>query len=246
MKKIPLTQGKFAIVDDEDYEWLSKRKWFSWERPGQSGYAVGHGKESRNEKMHRLVAEKIWGKMAVEGKEIDHINRNGYNNSRLNLRLVSRGENQQNTSPQKNSVSKYKGVWRHKEREKWVASIKKEGRKHHLGLFDNEIDAAEEYDRAACYYYEYPYLNFPENRQKYIKLGFSICERRQERRRLSSKYQGVSWAQTKQKWLVTIQSRGRSYFLGLFNDEIDAACAYDIRAQKLFGDKAQLNFPKNN
>ena len=85
MKEIPLTRGKFALVDDEDYEWLSQWKWYC----STTGYAV-RGCKNRILYMHREIAK------TKPGMLTDHINRNKLDNRKENLRFCSHRENMKN------------------------------------------------------------------------------------------------------------------------------------------------------
>ena len=158
-RRIPLTQGKFAIVDPEDYERLAKHKWQASRFP-RSYYATrcvsfGNGRQ-KNIQMHRQII-KIEG-----GFCCDHINHNGLDNRKVNLRQASRAQNCWNKRKQRgNHSSGFKGVSWFKRENKWQARIQVNGRKIFLGSYKNEIDAAKAYDRAAIKYYrEYAVLNF--------------------------------------------------------------------------------------
>ncbi len=158
MKKIPLTQGKFAIVDDIDYSFLMQRKW----RFNQ-GYAVRSSRKSEglNKRiailMHRVVLSRKLGHSNFE--ETDHKNQNELDNRRGNLRPSSRLENSAN-SKSRPGTSKFKGVYWNKLNKKWCAQIKFDGKKKHLGYFTDEVEAAKEYNKAALKYFgEFAYLN---------------------------------------------------------------------------------------
>lgn len=132
MKKIELTQGRCAVVDNEDYDRLNKFKWH---------YSQGYASNSRSvkkslgkqgpESMHRLVLN------AKEGEEVDHINRNPLDNRRKNLRIVTRSQNNRNRGG--------KGYSFHKKRKKWEAQICINRKIKHLGYFSTEIDARKAY-----------------------------------------------------------------------------------------------------
>jgi hypothetical protein len=157
MKQIPLTQGKFATVDDEDYDRLIKYKWFVLK-----GYAARKirsrrsGKEIINKTiyMHRELIN------ASSEMQVDHINLDKLNNSKANLRVCTRYENQLNKSLTKNNTSGFKGVsWRKKDK-KWKAQISVDKKTIFIGLFDNIIDAANAYDLEAIKYFkEFAFLN---------------------------------------------------------------------------------------
>lgn len=146
-KKIPLTQGKFAIVDDGDYEELSQYKWY-FHAEGKTGYAIRQIRLSSGKwssvKMHRQIME------ATPENEIDHIDGNGINNRRSNLRFCSRSENMRNISVRKDSLTGYKCVAR--SGRKWYAYISVNGRRQYLGIFPNRELAALAYNQAAIKY----------------------------------------------------------------------------------------------
>jgi hypothetical protein len=160
-RKIALTQGKFAIVDAEDYEELAKYKWFAV-RYELGCYAVRavKAKESRGKertvRMHRAILG------VPKGKIVDHINHNGLDNRRANLRVATRRENSWNKRKQRgNCSSQYKGVTWLKSEGKWQARIVCKGRAIFIGYFDDEKAAARAYDaRAAELFGEYAAPNF--------------------------------------------------------------------------------------
>jgi len=161
MKKIPLTQGKYTIVDDEDYESLSQHKWYAKKQSG-TYYAVRNvtvsTKKQKTIRMHRVIMD------APSGMEVDHINHDGLDNRKsINLRLCDKHGNQRNQRIRKGTTSKYKGVHWQKEGRLWVAQAKRDGKQYYLGCSKNEIVAAKKYDTfVKDHYGEYAYLNFPE------------------------------------------------------------------------------------
>ena len=143
MKRIPLTQGKFAIVDDEDFEYLSQFKWCA-SKNGNRYYA----KRSIWENGRRFLLPMQNAIMGVpHGVIVDHIDQNGLNNTRHNLRVCTRAENNYNKGKQKNNTSGFKGVSR--DRRKWCAVIWMNRTRKHLGFFSTPEEAARAYDAAA-------------------------------------------------------------------------------------------------
>ncbi len=158
MKKIPLTQGKFALVDDEDYDWLMQWKWCA--QKSHHTYYARHF-ESRSEKtgkrkllsMHRVILN------VPQGMDTDHRNHNGLDNRKHNLRACSRRENGYNQLRRTNTKSKYRGV--DSSGKRWRARIRENGKQVHLGCFNTEAIAARVYDeRAARVHRDYVCFNF--------------------------------------------------------------------------------------
>lgn len=133
MKSIPLTQGKVALIDDEDLLKLSKYKWYA-HKDGKTWYAERHSErvngKSHKIKMHRCIIT------PPHGMEIDHLNGDGLDNRRENLRVVTHRINLQNRHDTK--TSKYPGVSWDKNKQKWRADIRIDGKRHHLGLYRDE------------------------------------------------------------------------------------------------------------
>jgi hypothetical protein len=161
MKQIPLTQGKFALVDDEDFEFLNQFKWHAY-KSRNTYYAGRKLRLGVNKRQIIIMHRQILG---LEDPSIkgDHIDHNGLNNQRCNLRMATNAENCKNQKPKNGYSSKYKGVCWHKRDNKWNATIFAEGKKKHLGYFIDEIEAAKAYDSAAkIYFKEFACLNFKD------------------------------------------------------------------------------------
>lgn len=156
MKEIPLTQGKVALVDDEDYEWLNQWKWF-YAKDGATGYARRmEGKKPRRTQvhMHQVIMR------TPSGMEVDHKDNNGCNNQKQNLRNCTHSQNMKNEKLRKDNSSGFKGVIWHSIMNKWQAKIQCNGKRILLGYFDNSLDAARAYNLAAIKYYgEFANLN---------------------------------------------------------------------------------------
>lgn len=147
MKTIQLSKGKEALVDDEDYEYLSQWKWYY-----NRGYAV----RGANPKilMHRIVNN------TPIGLDTDHINRNGLDNRKCNLRNATRQQNVIYRNKQKNNKSGYKGVSWHKHSNKWIAYVIINKKTKTIGYFKDIMDAVSAFDKKSKELFgEFAYLN---------------------------------------------------------------------------------------
>jgi len=160
-REIPLTQGKVAIVDPEDYEWLSQWNWYARFSKG-AWYVLRAGPKVKGKchsvYMHRVIMQ------TPDGMQTDHINGNGLDNRRENMRSCNCAQNQYNQQKQKRATSsRFKGVsW---DGRKYRAYIKVAGECISLGRFASEVQAALTYDEAARRYFgEFAYTNFKANR----------------------------------------------------------------------------------
>jgi len=209
-RRIPLTQGKFAIVDPADFPHLAKYNWrlctgnntFYAERsirlptgrysrilmhrevlslhalPVPPVLSIAEGSKvegSRVEVSKGQLFENLplfsttqnskprtqnYHRCLSDGYVIDHINRNGLDNRRSNLRFATIAQNAWNSRRRKNR-SGYKGVWYAKDKGRFRAAIWHNNKREYLGYFNSKIDAALEYDRAAKKYHgDFASLNF--------------------------------------------------------------------------------------
>jgi hypothetical protein len=142
-KLIPLTQGKFAIVDADDYDYLMQWKWQYNLGYGQRRTLQSEGKNT-SVMMHRIINK------TPNDMYTDHINGNRLDNRKSNLRNCTSTQNCYNRKIYINNyTSKYKGVRWVKKDNIWIASIGYKKEKYHIGSFKNEEDAAEAYNKKA-------------------------------------------------------------------------------------------------
>lgn len=178
MKKIELSQGQFAIVDDCDFEEVSKYKWCA-DKSRNNGYyavrAISVSGKSKKIYMHRHILEINDSKIHV-----DHINENKLDNRRSNIRIASLAENSRNRKKTKGRSSKYKGVTWFKRDSRWAAQINHNGKGIRLGYFENEIDAALAYNVAAKNLFgEFAKLNeFTKPTEDYANQETKIIKKR--------------------------------------------------------------------
>ncbi len=160
-RRIKLTQGKYAIVDVEDFEQLNQHKWLCT----HAGYALraapnksGKGPKQVKIPMHRLLC------LVPDGMFVDHINRNPLDNRKANLRPATHRQNVWNRKlTRKTKKTRYTGVHWDNRREKWQVLVRIDGRNRGFGSYADEVEAARAYDRVAKQHRgEFAVLNFPE------------------------------------------------------------------------------------
>src|SRR4029077_2817906 len=145
MREITLTRGHVAFVSDEDFEFLSTFKWHV-QISKHTCYAASHSKGVTTF-MHRLILG------AEKGINVDHVDGNGLNNVRENLRRCTQHGNSRNAFKRKPASSIYKGVSFYKRDQLWTAQIMVDRRYIHIGRFSTEAQAAQAYNRAAMVHF---------------------------------------------------------------------------------------------
>jgi len=163
--EIQLTKGAVALVDDEDVPLVSGILWHLHSSAGHK-YAQGHIGSSRRDRKHLLMHRLI---MKPEpGRQIDHVNGNGLDNRRCNLRLCNVVENGGNKRKTTNATtSRFKGVSKCPKSGKWVAAIKFNRSRTYLGRHESEEVAARAYDAAARNLFgEFARVNFPDKAEQ--------------------------------------------------------------------------------
>lgn len=157
--KIPLTKNYYLIIDEKDFNLVSKHKWRADDRHKKcTVYAITDlhiNKKRTTISVHRLIMKPL------KTKQVDHVNGNGLDNRRCNLRVCTHSQNQMNKRPKLNSEHKFKGIFWIQKISKWKSSIYVNGKGLHLGLFSSEIKAAKAYDKSAKKHFkEFAKLNF--------------------------------------------------------------------------------------
>jgi len=146
MKEIPLTRGRVAFVDDEDFDVLNKMKWHTQVNSGKyplAQHCIPNGKYGqRRINMHHLILK------PGPGQVVDHIDGNTLNNQRSNLRITDRHGNGCNCGMRKNNSSGFKGVSQNAAG-RWIAQITVKREFHWIGSYATKEEAAAAYDAAA-------------------------------------------------------------------------------------------------
>lgn len=155
-------QGMLIIVDRDDVDWVTRYQWYVVksnrvdEEDGGLFYAV-----RKPGTVPIFMHRELLG-LTDPTIQVGHVNHNGIDNRRCNLRTGIVAQHQYGQRPQLGRSSKYKGVYWHKKEQKWRARIHKDGKDRSLGRFDDEIEAARSYDTAAREIFgDFAYLNFP-------------------------------------------------------------------------------------
>lgn len=220
VKKLSLQGGGYTLVDAHHYDRLMQYEWFQskqhvYRRAGDTLIALHH----------EILPP-------PDGMVIDHINRNGLDNREINLRVATHQQNSCNRTQPRNNTSGFKGVFREKRTGKWRACIRVNGRREYLGTYETKEQAAHAYDAAARHHFgAFAWLNYPTVHLPYKPI------------RKTSVYRGVSLDRRSGKWVATLAVNKVRVLQAAFDDELEAALAYDAAARKHLGGKARLNFP---
>jgi len=145
MRKIELTQGQVALVDDEDFDYVYQWNWYA-HKDGNTFYVARAGGRV-NGSMTTITMHRVILGVPSEGFVTDHVDGNGCNNQRSNLRFVTYRQNAQNRSKMF-KTSKYHGVYWNRQAGKWMAKIYMNNKNKHLGYFTSELQAFYTYKKA--------------------------------------------------------------------------------------------------
>jgi hypothetical protein len=200
VKEIPLSQGKFALVDIEDYERVNRFTWHVDKKGKYASHVTTRKKPPRRKiLLHRFVLN------AEKGAIIDHINGDTFDNRKSNLRIVTNRQNHQNRHHPR--TSKYPGVSWKKDRKKWQAQIQIGKDQIYLGSFKSEKEAFNAY-KWAC---------------KMVEDGRSVLKKRKSK---SSRFTGVAYHKVTDLWVAYRTINGIKHHIGCFEDENEAHEAY--------------------
>lgn len=225
--------GKYAIVDDADYDLVAG---YSWRGAISGNVFYAHtdmlvdGKW-RTVRMHRFILD------APPPQLVDHINRDGLDNRRENLRLATRRQNRQNAKQHSSSGYKYKGVRIARSGYQWQASISVDGRRISLGGHKTQWEAAQAYNYAAMKYFgEFARLNELPDKPDADDQPLQVPPK-------SSLFVGVIYDKSRDKWLAQGPKHdGKIKRLGRFTTQEEAAKARDRYCVER-GLDVPLNFP---
>lgn len=230
MKKVNLTKGKVALVDDEDFERIMTKNWCI-----SAGYAMNASLGL----MHRFIMS------AQKGIHVDHIDGDHLNNQKSNLRFATRSQNAWNNHSRL-GVSKYKGVQFDAVHGRWFGTITKEGIVYYLGSHRDELKAARKYNkRAKELFGEFANLNDIDGYTYGIDLARPANTRVRLRNLGPSGYRGVHLDKSRSVggrdiWIAQIKCAGKN-ISRRFTDIYAAASWYNIQATKMHGAEAILN-----
>lgn len=159
--QISLSQGYETTIDEIDSD-LNDFRW-TISKTKENKYAICKSFFPNKPKiaaMHRVIMQRILGRDLVKGEMVDHVDNNGLNNRRENLRLANKSQNARNRGAQRNNSSGYKGVSWNKPNKKWIVGIAIDSKKIYLGQYHNIHDAARAWNAAALKYHgEFAYQN---------------------------------------------------------------------------------------
>lgn len=162
MIEVPLSQGLVALIDDVDRD-IKDGVWHAV-ASNKTFYAIQNiqinGEWVTTARMHRLILQRVLDRPLIDDELVDHVDHNGLNNRRENLRLATRAQNSANQGIRSNNTSGMKGVSKDKRSGKWYAYITANRKLMHLGTFHSKTEAAIAYNTAALQHFgEYAYLN---------------------------------------------------------------------------------------
>jgi hypothetical protein len=234
-REIHLPSGHIAIIDEADWDLVKACVWHA-NVSKRCHVVYAHTRvldpltgRRQHVTMHRL----IFG--AAAGQRVDHINHDGLDNRRENLRLCTASGNGANSRLPVNNTSGYKGVRR--ERDRWMAAIGVNGKTIRLGTFDDKRDAAQAYN-AACIaaFGEFALPNAGVPTEPIARTPL-LRQPRWLAKSGKSGYRGVTWVSHAKRWRANCAGK----YLGYFDDPWDAALAFNTASRIAYGYRAYQN-----
>jgi len=181
---------------------------------------------------------------AKDGEFVDHVNGDPLDNRRSNLRICSQLENARNRKITDGS-SQFKGVSKDIITGRLSSLIRVNGALKHLGVFDDEVDAAKCYNAAAVYYFgEFARLNPVEATSETWQEISIAATHKYNKGRFSSMYLGVAFNKRLKQWTANHSDGAGGNYLGIFKTEVDAALCVDASIHEKHGDNRPRNFPR--
>lgn len=240
MKKIPLTRDLYALVDDEDYEYLNQFNWFAQRNSSTNEYYAARKSKRVGGKQYMILMHKVimGDPKDLEGRRIaiDHKNRNTLDNRRENLRVATASQNRTNSKVRSDNTSGYIGVYKDKRSGKWVARATIHGEHYSLGYHHCKHKAAQAYNEAVLKYHgDFASLNvLPERYTNNSPNTGTMLP-------TDHNYRGVGWDSGSGRWEAFIGVNGKKRHIGLYDCPHKAAKAYNQAAIKYRGRDALLN-----
>lgn len=244
-------KGYKVQIDEEDYKAIAHRKWHiaSKERDLIAGNIYFASYVRKTERFifgaHKIMLHRfVLKQYPNDGRYIDHISGDTLDNRKCNLRQASSAENSHNMSKMIHNVSGYKGVVKRVDR--YIASIRGEGRNQHIGTFTTLEDAARAYDMVAIYFFgEFARTNFSRDsyKQEDIETLIKHIKARQASPK-KRKYHYVGKHSKNNSWIVHYIQNGIKKYGGSFRTEEEAAHKADEYILKYNGNRSLLNFPQ--
>jgi len=272
VKKIKLTQGKESIVDDDNYEMLMKFAPAKFKRNREKGHGWYASKQHKSSTGLFYAATNVWvpelGRQRTvfmhkvilnppKGKFTDHVNGDGLDNRKENLRVCTTAQNNANRGKNCTNTVGYKGVTTAKGREhvnkKYKAVLRTGNKAHFLGNYMTKEEAALAYDtKAKEVYGKFARLNFPNGPSDEVKKIIQETVYRPDKRKNNTTgFRGVGRNQWTNKnrpptirYCARIGHNGKYERIGYYETAEQAARAYDKKAVELWGEFAHLNFPE--
>ncbi len=239
MKRIKLTQGYTAMVDDEDYQMLQEFSWFV-RRAHKAEKMVAartfwDGEKKTIIYMHRYIVD------AAPGENVLHISEDGLDNRRKNLRVATASQTRLRDRRRKGE-SKYKGVSWSTLRGKWRARVIADGNVVFVEFYDTEKEAARAYNAYAVDAYKDARINEIDGVSRQQQ---ATAPPRKPRDKPTSRYTGVHLDKRAKRrpWVAEVRHHGRNYSAGRYATQREAAEARDELAKEILDEAAVLNFP---